>query len=225
MDGTAAHPTSEDDRTAPFSPYGIIERAAEQLCRPYPANLRLPAVVLRYSPFTDPFSDHLWRNPGQHHHGLHEPEATGWVVGLLGIAPSVDAGRGWTRSRPSRQLADAPGRRRAEASQRRGGEAVGRPGSGDVECTDSDIRRGRRRAGLDAVRCSSPKVCAGSWTGEGHHSGDDPPRFRGNQRGGPPRHHQRPPGSRGARPAARCRRRRPDAIPSDGRRRAQRRVR
>lgn len=42
------YPTSEQDPTAPFSPYGITKLAAELLCRAYSANFGLPTVVLRY---------------------------------------------------------------------------------------------------------------------------------------------------------------------------------
>lgn len=42
------YPTTEDDPTVPFSPYGITKLAAELMCRAYAANFRLPVVCLRY---------------------------------------------------------------------------------------------------------------------------------------------------------------------------------
>lgn len=38
----------EDSPTVPFSPYGLTKLAAENLCRAYEANFKLPVTILRY---------------------------------------------------------------------------------------------------------------------------------------------------------------------------------
>jgi nucleoside-diphosphate-sugar epimerase len=44
----ARYPTTEEDRPAPHSPYGVTKLAAEHLCAAYAANFALPTVMLRY---------------------------------------------------------------------------------------------------------------------------------------------------------------------------------
>lgn len=78
------YPTSEDDRPAPVSPYGITKLAAEHLCRVYAENWGIPTVSLRYFTVFGPR-----QRPDMAMHRLIEAALTGAPFPLYGDGQQV----------------------------------------------------------------------------------------------------------------------------------------
>jgi UDP-glucuronate 4-epimerase len=151
------YPTSEDEVTAPFSPYGITKLAAELLCRAYSANFELPTVVLRYFTVYGPR-----QRPDMALHRLIDAARSGQPFPLHGTGEQVrdftyvdDAVDATVRSAiadvPAGAIFNVAGGDSATLNELidLAGQAVGRPvpierlpqQAGDVARTGGDIRR------------------------------------------------------------------------------------